>query len=96
MPRFDLDRYGRIIFTNAVTNSVAIIDNAGNLIVNFGTYGNFDSQYAAGKTPASTIPLAWPTGAGFGKDYLYVNDTYNRRVVQVRPTYVLDAVAMIK
>jgi hypothetical protein len=100
VPRFDLDRFGRIIFTNAVTNSVAIIDNAGNLIVNFGSYGNFDSQYSPnGNKPLVNepmIPLAWPTGAGFGRDYLYVNDTYNRRVVQVRQTYTLDAVVTAK
>lgn len=102
-PRFDLDRFGRIIFTNAVTNSVAVIDNAGNLIVNFGSYGNFDSHYspADAREPKPliaepAIPLAWPTGAGFGRDYFYVNDTYNRRVVQVRRTYLLNALVPVK
>lgn len=98
VPRFDLDRFGRLIFTNAVTNSVAIIDNAGNLILSFGSYGNFDSQYPVTKPALAqpAIPLAWPTGAGFGREHLYVNDTYNRRVVQLRPTYALDAVAPVK
>jgi hypothetical protein len=89
VPRFDLDRYGRLIYTNAVTNSVALVDNAGNQILDFGTYGNFD----AGRGKTSTgIPLAWPTGAGFGKDRLYVNDVYNRRVVRVDHAYALEAV----
>lgn len=89
VPRFDVDRYGRLIYTNAVTNSVAIVDNAGNPILDFGTYGNFDA--GRGKTGPGVIPLAWPTGAGFGKDRLYVNDVYNRRIVRVDPVYALEA-----
>jgi hypothetical protein len=38
--------------------------------------------------------LAWPTGAGFGENHLYVNDTYNRRVVRfVRVDFELVAEA---
>jgi hypothetical protein len=113
VPRFDVDRYGRIVFPNAVTTSVRIVDNAGNLIAEFGKYGNFDSQYvnpetetgkAGGSTPSTgsgqagspqgkptvslpEIPLAWPTGAGFTVGGIYVNDTYNRRIVKVVPTW---------
>src|SRR5262249_44211370 len=32
VPRFDVDRFGRLVFTNAVTGAVAVIDNAGNRI----------------------------------------------------------------
>jgi len=93
VPRFDLDRFGRLIYTNAVTNSVALVDNAGNPILDFGTYGNFD----AGRTGKSTsVPLAWPTGASFGKDRLYVNDVYNRRVVRVDQVYALEAKLPLK
>jgi len=94
VPRFDVDRYGRIVMPNAVTNSVVIVDNAGNRILEFGRYGNFDSQYVnpvlqkEGEKPAPTvaipaIPLAWPTGAGCSDKHVYVNDTYNRRIVRV-------------
>ncbi|HEX7897491.1 MAG TPA: hypothetical protein VF950_07005 [Planctomycetota bacterium] len=92
VPRFDLDRYGRLIYTNAVTNSVALVDNAGNPILDFGSYGNFD----AGRSGTSVVPLAWPTGAGFGRDHVYVNDVYNRRVVRVDPVYALEAKAALK
>jgi len=95
--RFDLDRWGRLIIPNAVSNSVRYVDNSGNLIVEFGKYGNFDSQYVnpntkAGKkgkptVAAPAIPLGWPTGAGFGKKRFYVLDTYARRVVCVARTY---------
>ncbi len=92
VPRFDLDRYGRVAMPNAMTNSVLVFDNAGNLITEFGKYGNFDSQYVNPNTEsgkqkkptvaASEIPMAWPTGAGFTPGHIYVNDTYMRRVVR--------------
>src|SRR6185295_1451366 len=59
VPRFDLDRYGRVFFPNVVTHSVTILDNAGNEVKTLGTYGNFDSQFVppGAKTPVvSTSP----------------------------------------
>ena len=93
-PRWDLDRWGRVIMPNGVSNSVRLVDNAGNLIAEFGKYANFDSQYVPpdAKDPkplvaTPEIPLGWPTGAGFGRDALYVLDTYCRRVVRVEMTW---------
>ncbi len=94
VPRFDVDRYGRLIYTNAVTNSVALVDNAGNPILDFGTYGNFDAGRGGAKS--ALIPLAWPTGAGFGNGHFYINDVYNRRIVRVDLVYALEASAMIR
>jgi hypothetical protein len=103
VPRFDVDRFGRLVFTNAVTGAVAVIDNAGNRIVDFGAYGNFDSLLVPpgakeGKPLVATpaIPLAWPTGAGFGRDAVYVNDTYNRRVVRVEWTWAVERIVEAK
>lgn len=100
VPRFDLDRYGRLVFTNVVTNNVTVIDNANNHLFTFGGYGNFDSQYAGqdGKPRVAVpaIPLAWPTGAGFAKDHIYVNDTYNRRAVRVDWTWTLSQTVEVK
>jgi sugar lactone lactonase YvrE len=106
VPRFDLDRYGRLSVPNAMTCSVLLYDNAGNLIAEIGQYGNFDSQYinpdtAAGKANAPTvatpdIPLAWPTGAAFTEDRLYLNDTYNRRVVRTKFTYQAEESCAVK
>ncbi len=97
VPRFDLDPYGRLIVPNAMTNSVLLYDNAGNVIAEFGKYGNFDSLYVnpdteggkAGKPTVAVpdIPLAWPTCAGFGAKAMYVLDTYSRRAVRVDPTW---------
>ena len=64
---------------------------------------NFDSQHVTPNTPGAkprvvtpAIPLAWPTGVGFGKDRIYVNDTYNRRVVRVDWTWALDKTLAVK
>ncbi|MHC4914306.1 MAG: hypothetical protein ACYTGB_02355 [Planctomycetota bacterium] len=101
VPRFDLDRHGRLIVPNAITNSVKIYDNAGNVILEFGKYGNFDSLYVnpnieAGQQKKPTvavpeIPMAWPTCAGFSRKALYVLDTYNRRVLRVARTWGAEA-----
>ncbi|MGQ9662819.1 MAG: hypothetical protein ACUVWX_10870 [Kiritimatiellia bacterium] len=88
-PRFDLDRYGRLYIPNAIVNSVRIVDNTGNLICEFGQYGNFDSQYVPAERsgglpliPKPAIPLTWPTGAGVSEKAVYVLDTYSRRLVR--------------
>ena len=105
-PRFDLDRYGRLALPNAVTCSVWLYDNAGNLIAEFGKYGNFDSQYVRpgpkeggpGKPAVAVpdIPLAWPAGAGFSEDHVYVLDTYTRRVVRVDLVWKAEEVCAVK
>jgi hypothetical protein len=97
VPRFDVDRHGRVCFPNAVTNSVTVVDNAGNRIIEFGAYGNFDSQYVnpdlkAGREGKPTvsgpgIPFAWVTGVGVSDKHFYANDTYNRRAVRVDKTW---------
>jgi hypothetical protein len=107
VPRFDLDRYGRVILPNAMTNSVLLYDNAGNLIIEFGKYGNFDSQFVnpfetdekkKGKPAVAVpeIPLAWPTGAGFSEEHVYVNDTYNRRAMRLDNTYAATETCEVK
>jgi hypothetical protein len=104
-PRFDLDRYGRLALPNAITSSVLLYDNAGNLIAEFGKYGNFDSQYVnpnteAGKAGKPTvavpeIPMAWPTGAGFSEDHIYVNDTQNRRAMRLDTTWKFESIVAV-
>jgi hypothetical protein len=105
-PRFDVDRHGRVIFPNSVSNSVAVVDNAGNKIIEFGAYGNFDSQYVnphtkAGKSGKPTlagpvIPLAWPVGTAATERSIYVCDLYNFRVVRLDKTWAAKATCSIR
>ena len=106
VPRSQVDRYGRIVYTNAVTCSVTMIDNAGDSIIESGAYGNFDSQHVdpalpSGKEgkPAVAVPefpLAWPTGAGASGRYIYVLDTYNERILRADKTWAAQATAEVE
>jgi hypothetical protein len=100
-----VDRFGRLVIPSAFSATVLYYDNSGNLITSIGSYGNFDSQYVnpateAGKakkasvaTPA--IPLAWPSGAGFTENSIYLCDTYNRRALRVDKTFKAEETCLI-
>ena len=106
VPRFDVDRFGRLAMPSAYNANVLYYDNAGNLISEIGGYGNFDSQFInastdsgkAGKPTVSgmEIPLAWPSGAGFSENYIYINDTYSRRVVRVDKAFKVEVTCEVK
>ena len=101
VPRFDVDRFGRLAIPSAFSAKVLYYDNAGNLISLIGNYGNFDSQYVNPATEAGRskkpsvatpeIPLAWPSGAGFTENSIYLCDTYNRRAVRVDKAFKAEA-----
>lgn len=103
--RFGIDRYARLVYANSVTCSATLIDNASNKILEFGGYGNFDSQFInpnlpAGKTGQPTVatpqfPLAWPTGAGMSDSAIYILDTYGKRVLRADKTWALEKTAAV-
>ena len=105
-PRFQVDRYGRIVYNNVVTCSATLIDNAGNKILELGAYGNFDSKYVnpiteAGKAGKPTVavpefPLGWPVGTGMSDKHIYVIDAYNRRVLRADKTWAADETCDLK
>ncbi|HOX04810.1 MAG TPA: hypothetical protein PK280_00295 [Planctomycetota bacterium] len=101
--RFDLDRYDRLYLPNCVTNSVRVCDNAGNTVVEFGGYANYDSQYLPpelkdGKpaAPVGYIPLGWPIGTGVSDEHIYVCDQLNRSVVRVDKSYSAEETVDVK
>lgn len=106
VPRFDVDPYGRLVFPNAVANSITFMDNAGNVVLEFGAYGNFDSQYVnpntdAGKAGKPTVagpefPLAWPLGAGITARSIYALDLYNRRIVRADLTWQAEETCEVR
>jgi DNA-binding beta-propeller fold protein YncE len=95
-PRFDLDWYDRLYLPNAVMNRVRIYDNAGNVILDFGSYGNFDSAGPASAVPKPEIGLGWPVGVGVSDEHIYVADMLNRRIVRVDKAYAAEKTVEMK
>lgn len=89
-PRFDVDLFGRLYLPDALSNQVRVLDNAGNVLLTFGEYGNWDSQGPGSLVPTADVPLGWPVGAAATDDYLYVADMINSRVVRTEKTFALD------
>jgi hypothetical protein len=94
-PRFDVDDFGRLYIPNGITFSVSIRDNAGNEIVQFGNYGNFDCQGPGSAEPRPDIPLGWPVTAGATDRHVYVGDVLNHRVVRVDKAFSAEVTASI-
>ncbi|MCG3177684.1 MAG: hypothetical protein BIFFINMI_00003 [Phycisphaerae bacterium] len=89
-PRFDVDGYGRLYIPNAFSFSVKVVDNAGNEMVTFGHYGNYDAAGPESAEPKPDIPLGWPITAGASDRFIYVGDCLNHRVVRVDRTYAVE------
>jgi hypothetical protein len=96
IPRFDIDRFGRLAIPNAMANHVRLLDNAGNEILTFGRYGNYDAQLKGGQAGQPDLPLAWPIGAAITDRSIYVLDVYNRRVVRADFTFAAEEVCDLK
>lgn len=69
------------------------MDNAGNEILHFGTYGNRDSRggLAGDLVPTKGIPLGFPNSVAITDDHIYVGDMVNHRLLRLRMNYVLSA-----
>ena len=89
-PRFDVYACGRLYIPNTTTFKVRVVDNAGNEILTFGGYGNFDSRGPESKEPKPPIPLGWPTAVGASDDHIYVGDMLNHRVVRADKRFALE------
>ncbi|MBL8027537.1 MAG: T9SS type A sorting domain-containing protein [Fibrobacteres bacterium] len=93
-PRFDVDYYGRLFIPNGVTKKIAVVDNNGNTIVEFGKYGNRDSRGGLpgpGEAISSPeFPLAYPVSAAASDEYIYIGDMINWRMMRVKMEYYLD------
>ena len=95
-PRFDVDDFGRLFIPNALTCSVQVVDNTGNEILRFGSYGNFDSRGPGSAVPAPAIPLAYPTAVKTSFRHIYVADSANRRVVRVDKAFAVEEVVRVE
>ena len=93
-PRFDVDGYGRIYYPTNIAPRVTVMDNAGNEILHFGTYGNRDSTGGLPNdlVPTKGIPLAFPNSVGATENYIYVADMVNLRILRMKKNFkVVDS-----
>jgi hypothetical protein len=111
-PRFGVDEYGRVYYPNGIESRVGIIDNAGNPVLSFGTYGNRDDGVPmrdAGSGmrndranpsrishPASTIYMAWPMSVDADDEYIYVGDIVNTRLLRLKKTFAAEGTCAAK
>jgi hypothetical protein len=88
-PRFGVDGYGRIYYPTSLEPRVSAIDNEGNAILSFGTYGNRDSMggLAGDLVPTKDIPMAWPNSVDATDDFIYVSDIVNIRLLRLAKTF---------
>lgn len=88
-PRFGVDEYGRICYTNTLSRNVSLMDNAGNEILRFGTYGNIDNwkELEGRWSETKTIPLSWPGSVDATDGWIYVADHANNGVLRLEKTF---------
>ena len=93
-PRFGVDEYGRIYYPSGIEARVGAIDNEGNQILRFGTYGNRDSMGGLEGDLVQTkdIPMAWPNSVDATDDYIYVTDIINTRLLRLQKTFELEEI----
>lgn len=91
-PRFGVDGYGRVYYPTGHLPQVSVIDNEGNPILAFGTYGNRDSLggLPGEIVPTKDIPLAWPNSVDATDDYIYVSDILNVRLLRIEKRFELS------
>lgn len=90
-PRFGVDGWGRIYYPTTLLPKVSVMDNEGNGILKFGTWGNRDSMggLEGDLVPTKDIPMAFPNSVDATDDYIYVADMINRRLLRIEKTFKL-------
>jgi hypothetical protein len=85
--RLAVDGFGRVFMPDVFRFSVEMVDTAGNAIARIGRYGNADSKSAAGTDPA----FVWPAFVSVADDDVFVSDSVNRRIAQMKVKYAESA-----
>ena len=86
---FGVDGYGRIYYPTGLLPQVSVMDNEGNRILAFGTYGNRDSMggLEGDLVPTKDVPLAWASSVDANDDFIYVTDILNIRLLRLAKTF---------
>jgi len=97
-PRFGVDGWGRVCYPSGVESRVGVIDNQGNRILSFGTWGNRDSMggLEGDLVPTKDVPMTCPTSVDTTDDYIYVSDTNNTRLLRLKKTFAAAETVGIK
>ena len=96
---FDVDEFGRVFFPDTNLYQVRVIDTAGNVLLNFGAYGNMDSCGPESKDKALAVPdiaFARLVSVGVTDKYAYCGDSMNRRLLRVKLAYAAEETAAVK
>ncbi|HOX06098.1 MAG TPA: SMP-30/gluconolactonase/LRE family protein [Planctomycetota bacterium] len=97
-PRFGVDGHGRIYYPACLLSQVSVIDNEGNPLLSFGTYGNRDSLggLPGDLVPTKDIPMAWPNSVDADDDFICVSDILNIRLMRLAKTFAAAETVGIK
>jgi len=93
---FDADDWGRCWVPDVPGHCVTVVDAAGNVMMRFGGYGNWDAKGAGSKTPEPLIPFWSADRVAVSDVHVYVLDSYSRRIVQVRLVYAMEKVLKVR
>ena len=71
------------------------VDNEGNPVLSFGTWGNRDSMggLKGDLVPTKDIPLGWPNSVDATDDHIYIGDIVNCRLLRIAKTFAVEATA---
>jgi len=78
--RFDVDEHARLVVPDTMSHRVKILDANGNLITQFGRYGNWDDR-------GPDFCFSYPGWIGASSRAIYVGDAKNARLVRARLAY---------
>jgi hypothetical protein len=98
-PRFALDLFARSIAPETQQYSVAVLDNAGNLILRIGRYGNVDNAGPNSLIPldGDGVSLFHPLYVGTHTDRrIYISDIGNGRLISVKLDYYANEKVALK
>ncbi len=97
-PRFGVDGWGRIYYPTSLAPRVSVMDNEGNQVLSFGTYGNRDSTGGLDGDLVATkgVPMAWPNSVDASDDWIYVSDMVNIRLMRLAKTFATEETAAVR
>ncbi|HOX05118.1 MAG TPA: hypothetical protein PK280_01855 [Planctomycetota bacterium] len=95
---FGVDGYGRIYYPTGLLPQVSVMDNEGNRVLAFGTYGNRDSLggLPGDLVPTKDVPMAWPNSVDANDEVICVSDILNVRLMRLAKTFAAAETVGIK